>query len=87
MDTFKILENRVEAIEKRNGEVELNKAWETSLTRKFSIAAITYITVLLFFIVNKTPQPFISALVPTLGFLLSTLSVSFVKNIWIRRKK
>jgi hypothetical protein len=33
----KSIEERLEKIEKRNSRVELDKAWETSWTRKLSI--------------------------------------------------
>lgn len=83
MDT----KRRLDAIEKRNSRVELDKAWETSLTRKFLIAFLTYITVVLFFLVANLPRPFINSLVPTTGFVLSTLSLPYFKKIWIKGNK
>jgi hypothetical protein len=80
------LEQRIEIIEERNKRVELDKAWETSGVRRIAIAILTYIVVLVFFIVAEIKTPFINALVPTLGFLLSTLSLSFLKNYWIQMK-
>lgn len=87
MPTLDELEKRIIIIERRNREVSLNKAWETSTLRKVSIAFVTYITICLFFIINKTPDPFISAIVPTTGFLLSTLSLNIMKTVWIKKKK
>lgn len=76
------LVKRLEKIEARNARVETDKAWETSWTRRISITVLTYIFVLLylFFIGNK--DPWINAVVPAAGFLLSTLAVSRIKEIW-----
>lgn len=81
------LEKRIEAIEQRNSRVESDKAWETSIIRKALIALLTYLTITLFFFSIGTPQPLINAIVPTLGFLLSTLSLSLFKKIWEKRRE
>jgi hypothetical protein len=75
----------IQALKERNAKVEREKEWETSFWRKCSIAILTYITILLFFIITKTQHPFINALVPTCGFLLSTLSLSWIKKWWMQR--
>jgi hypothetical protein len=75
---------KIEKIEKRNKKVEADKAWETSYTRRFFIAILTYLIVVLFFRILNLPKPFINAIVPTMGFLLSTLSISILKTIWLR---
>ncbi len=78
------LEKRVSEIEARNKRVELDKRWETSLTRRISICILTYIVVLLFsYFVNKSNNIFLSSLVPVIGFTLSTLSVSLIRKIWL----
>ncbi len=77
--------NRIKAIEKRNQKVEADKAWETSVTRKLLISIITYLVIVLFFTVMKLGKPFINAIVPTIGFLLSTLSIDLVKSIWLKK--
>ncbi len=81
------LEERVLKIEQRNQKVELDKAWETSWTRRFLIAIMTYITIVLFFLVAKLPKPFINSIVPTVGFVLSTLSLPYFKKLWIKKWK
>jgi len=81
---MKNLEKRLEAIEQRNKKVELDKAWETSWSRKIIIAILTYITIVLFFFVAELPKPFINSIVPTTGFVLSTLSLPFFKKVWIK---
>ncbi|MDE1966222.1 MAG: hypothetical protein KGI41_03205 [Patescibacteria group bacterium] len=79
------LEAEVEAIKDRNRRVEADKAWETSGVRRVFIALLTYALIVLFFLTAGFPRPFLSALVPATGFVLSTLSLSLVKRYWIRR--
>ena len=83
---MKDLENRVEAIEKRNALVELDKAWEISWTRRISIGLLTYAVILVYLIVIDDDKPFINAAVPIVGFLLSTLVLHQVRNIWQKKK-
>lgn len=80
------VEKRLEIIEQRNKKVELDKAWEISLPRKIIIAFLTYLTIVLFFLAAKLPRPFINSIVPTAGFVLSTLSLPFFKRLWIKYK-
>ncbi|MEX2028166.1 MAG: hypothetical protein WD988_01550 [Candidatus Curtissbacteria bacterium] len=81
------LKEEVQAIKARNARVEKDKAWETSWTRKIAVAAATYTTILIFFLIIKVDRPLLSALVPTLGFLLSTTSVNILKNHWIKKQR
>lgn len=82
------LENRVKKIEERNKKVELNKQWETCLTRKICIMILTYIVVVLYsFVINKISNIFLSSLVPVIGFTLSTLSLNAVRKIWEKNIK
>ncbi len=74
-----------ETIEERNRRVELDKAWETSKTRRFCIATVTYVIASLFMWRIDVPDPLINALVPTGGYLLSTLSLPFIKTWWVQR--
>jgi hypothetical protein len=78
------LEREIVAIKERNAKVEADKAWETSVFRKVLIGALTYVVVVLFFVFAGLPKPFINAIVPTVGFLLSTLSISIFKKVWLR---
>ncbi len=80
------IEKRINAIEKRNKKVELNKSWEISLTRKIIIITLTYLTMVLFFIFAQLPKPFINSIVPSIAFILSTLSLPFFKKLWIKNK-
>jgi predicted membrane-bound mannosyltransferase len=86
-DTEKIaqLEKELKHIQERNARVERDKARETSWTRKIAIAVLTYLVIVIFFYITKLGNPRVNAIVPTIGFLLSTLSVSLVKNVWIKK--
>ncbi len=84
MPTLKKLEEEIERVKARNSRVEKDKKWETSWTRRAAITLATYIVVLLFFLVIGTNKPFESALVPSIGFLLSTLTIDFLKSRWLK---
>ena len=75
-------EAEIKKIQERNKKVELDKAWETSKTRKMSIAFLTYFVMVLVMYSLDMDNPFISAIIPTLGFTLSTFSLDFIKNFW-----
>lgn len=74
-------------IKSRNSRVEADKAWETSWARKILVAILTYLVILLFLLIIKVERPFTAAIIPTIGFVLSTASLSFGKKIWIKHLK
>lgn len=80
------LEQRLEKLEKRNKRVEADKSWETSWARKVTIMILTYLVVAsyLYFVVRI--DPWINAVVPVVGFFLSTLTLSVIKKRWIEQK-
>lgn len=78
------LDKNVESIVERNARVERDKAWETSFTRRGSIAVMTYLTACLFLWLTGNALPFLHALVPAGGYLFSTLSLPWLKNLWIQ---
>lgn len=80
-------EKRLKEIENRNKRVEADKAWETSWTRKLSIAILTYLVVVayLYFVIKI--DPWLNALVPVVGYLLSTITISFLKKQWIKKRE
>ncbi|MBI2464670.1 hypothetical protein HYV64_00875 [Candidatus Shapirobacteria bacterium] len=81
------LEKRVKKIESRNQKVEMDKAWETSLTRKVLLIIFTFLSIGLYMNAIGVNNPWQNAVIPSLGFLLSTLSLPFFKRIWINRQK
>jgi hypothetical protein len=82
----KTIKQRLQQIEDRNNRVEDDKAWETSWTRRLSIMALTYAVVAFYLRFVVHIAPWINALVPVLGFLLSTLTISLLKKEWLNRK-
>lgn len=79
------LEHRLQLIEARNQRVESDKGWETSWTRRLSIMTLTYIVVAFYFHFVIHINPWINALVPVMGFLLSSLTISALKTKWLKR--
>ena len=80
------LEKEIIKLQKRNKKVEEGKAWETSFTRRFFIAGITYLLAVLFMKNIEVPDFYFNALIPTAGYILSTLSLPFVKKLWRKLK-
>jgi hypothetical protein len=82
------LEKEILEIKERNKRVEKDKAWETSFTRRICIVILTYLVVILYsYLINEFDNIFLSSLVPVLGFVLSTLSLKFIRKIWEKRTK
>lgn len=81
------LAKRISLIESRNKKVELEKEWETSFARKLSITALTYLLLAAYFGLVLKVNPWINAIVPTVGFFLSTLSLSFIKKLWLKNRQ
>jgi hypothetical protein len=79
-------EDRLAALEARNARVDVDKAWETSYARRAVIAAATYLTAGAFMQINGFASPWLGAGVPVLGYLLSTLSLPWVRRWWQGRK-
>lgn len=78
----KSIEERIELIENRNKNVEKDKDWETSYTRKVLIAFFTYLAIALYLKFIVGIDPWINAIVPSVGFLLSTLTLPYFKTLW-----
>lgn len=78
IDRISDLEKRIDLLESRNKIVDDNKKWETSKVRHFIVAILTYGCMVLLFVTIGSQNYFIDAIVPTLGFLLSTLSLDFL---------
>ena len=80
---FMDFEKEINQIKERNKKVELDKAWETSWTRKVVIMVLTYVVVVSYsYIIKNTNNIFLSSLVPVIGFTLSTLSLKLIRKIW-----
>ncbi len=84
MTKLEELKKEIDQIKARNKKVETDKAWETSSLRKIIVAILTYIVVVIFFFTAGLPKPFINAIVPSIAFLLSTLTVPLFKKWYIK---
>lgn len=78
------LEHEIEEIKARNKKVESDKDWETSLTRKAAIFIFTYLALGIYMNVIGIANPWLNAIIPSIGFLLSTLTLPFVKKLWLK---
>ncbi len=81
------LEKEIRLLKERNARVETDKAWETSFTRRFLLMAFTYIAIGLYLNAINVPNAWMNAIVPSLGFLLSTLTLPFFKSLWLGKRK
>ena len=78
------LEERIAKIEERNKKVETDKSWETSWTRKLLLIVFTYLAIALYLQFIVGINPWINAVVPSIGFLLSSLTLPWFKKIWVK---
>jgi uncharacterized membrane protein YccC len=83
---MKNLEERVNKIEERNKRVELDKKWDGSFARIFSVSVITYIVAFIALCTINAPKPYLNSLIPVIGFILSTQSLPFIKKVWMKNK-
>lgn len=81
------IKTEIEKIQARNQKVEADKAWETSVFRRILIAIMTYTVTAFAFYMIGAKNPFQNALIPTIGYFLSTLSIPVIKDWWIARRK
>jgi hypothetical protein len=82
MKNLEEITKRLEKVEQRNKRVELDKAWETSWTRKVLLIVFTYFAIGLYMMAIGVPHWWINAIVPAVGFLLSTLSLQYFRKFW-----
>lgn len=82
---MKELEEKIKNIEERNKRVESDKAWETCILRKILVIIFTYIFAVLYLKIADTTNPFFGAVVPCVGFYLSTWSINIIKKWWIKK--
>ncbi|MFA5026224.1 MAG: hypothetical protein WC503_06995 [Candidatus Shapirobacteria bacterium] len=79
------IKKRLQKIEERNRRVELDKTWETSWVRRFLVLILTYILIGTYMNAINVEDPWLNAVVPSLGFLLSTLTISWIKILWLKK--
>jgi hypothetical protein len=81
------IEGRLAIIEERNARVEVDKAWETSFTRRALLVLFTYLAIGIYLWAIGVNKPWLNAIVPAVGFMLSTLTLPIFKKVWLRMCK
>lgn len=81
------LQREVNQLKQRNFEKDRGKEFESSYTRVLFLMAVTYWTLFGYMaLVIKSKNPFLDAIVPTVGFNISTWSLPYVKEWWIQAR-
>ncbi|HEY4527122.1 MAG TPA: hypothetical protein VJK53_04760 [Candidatus Paceibacterota bacterium] len=81
------IEERVARIEQRNKAVEADKAWEVSFARRAIVSVFIYIVTGIFLMRLHLDHPWLVAFEPTVAFLISMLTMPFLKDWWVKRQK
>ncbi len=79
-----VTQQEIHAILARNNRVEADKAWETSWARMVLVALFTYLAIALYLNAIHIERPWLNSVVPTVGFMLSTLTLPYFKKSWLR---
>lgn len=80
------LEQEIELLQARNSRVDAEKKWETSWQRRLGIIMTTYFVMILVFWSLGNDRSLMNAIIPTLGYTLSTLSMGWLKRIFVNQK-
>jgi hypothetical protein len=78
------LKQEIQKLKERNKKVETNKAWEISFTRKILLMFLTYFVIVVTLTTIKNPAPWVNAFIPAIAFFLSTLTLPYVKKMWLK---
>lgn len=84
MASLEQLEKEIEEIKERNRRVESDKAWELSVMRIILLMLFTYLAIGIYLRAINIPRPWLNAVVPSVAFMLSTLTLPFFKKLWLR---
>ena len=83
---MKTIEEEIKDIHSRNLKVETEKAWDVFTFRRVIISITTYLFMTFLFSILGVEKPFLNSLVPTFGYLISTLGISILKKYWIKNR-
>ena len=67
--------------------IEADKAWEMSVYRRMIITGATYLTAAFLLWSVGNAQFWLNAAVPAGGYILSTLSLPWLKEQWMRKSR
>lgn len=82
MPNISDLEARIRKIEERNKRVEKDKEWEISYTRRILLIVFTYLAIGFYLNAIDVANPWLGAIVPSLAFWLSTLTLPIFRKLW-----
>ena len=80
------IRRELESIKQRNAKVEADKAWEVSYFRIGTICLITYFVAAALLCLIGSDIFWLGAIIPTVGFFLSTQSIPMVKRWWLQSR-
>ena len=83
-DEIHQLQNAIDVLREEFKEEKKQQQFHSSWTRIITISTITYVTMAIYMYLLGVNQPYYSAVIPTTGFYLSTLSVSPLRRIWLK---
>ena len=75
------ISQELENIKARNKKVETDKAWEWSIARKILLMLFTYLALWIYMQALNIYKPWLNAIIPTIWFLLSTLTLPRFKKL------
>jgi len=80
------IEQEINIIKERNKRVEADKAWEISFFRRIIITIFTYFVMVIFMYLVGLPSPWLASFIPALAYLISTLTMPFIKKWWVNKR-
>lgn len=80
------IKEEIGELKSRNKRVELDKAWETSWTRKILLILFTYLAIGVYLYAINISKPWLNAIVPAVAFMLSTLTLPYFRKLWELRR-
>ena len=87
LENLKLDINKIKERNKRKKQKSrARQSLETSMTHKVSIIILTYIVMVLVMNTLKMEELLINAIILTLGFTLSTFSMSLIKIFWLKKR-
>ncbi|RMD59328.1 MAG: hypothetical protein D6828_01635 [Nitrospirae bacterium] len=87
LERIEKIESELTQLRERNKRVEIDKAWENSKFRLAVIIILTYILTAIVFKLIGVRHYLLNALIPTIAYALSTLSLPPLRNYWISKFK
>ena len=84
MANIEQIEKDLAEIKKRNVDVEADKAWEVSYSRRIILLILTYLAIGIYLWLINVERPWLNAIVPAVAFMLSTLTMPYFKKLWIK---